>query len=344
MLVMLSVQKHFRLLVLSTSFLSHIFSRTGSLQNNLENNLFHIAAVSPVYWSCCQPFLCSSDTTIDFVSAIFSVWFACRAAGTALHFAAWMSSWWRCAQQNGPWNFWTNISHMVTFNLQKTWVRSSIWPLFSMFLFFYCSYCKITTVLAVLFAWHVVLFCKVLASWRENFSFVICFSKCDKSFPGKFLFRLSLAFLMLCFHKTGEFGLHFLFSYAALIWKLCQKEAMEIWICYCRSAELNHFQCLVQLLAKSLIQLYSALLTVMQTHTDSFGKVTAQYNQSSYLMHSVTVKNKKLWCMVTTRVNGSLSWALQTSPKEMWLIAQGLFLNHPFYTEVGNSSVIKEKL
>lgn len=45
MLVMLSVQKHFRLLVLSTSFLSHVFSRTGSLQNNFDNNLFHIAAV-----------------------------------------------------------------------------------------------------------------------------------------------------------------------------------------------------------------------------------------------------------------------------------------------------------
>lgn len=48
------------------------------------------------------------------------VWLACRAALTALHFAAWRSSWSGCAQQNSPWNFWTNISHMVTFNLQET--------------------------------------------------------------------------------------------------------------------------------------------------------------------------------------------------------------------------------
>lgn len=92
------------------------------------------------------------------------VWFSCRAAVTALHFAAWMSSWCGCAQQNSPWNFWANISHVGTFNLQGTWVRSSLWSLFSMFLFFCCSYFKITVVLGVLFAWHMVLFCKVLAS------------------------------------------------------------------------------------------------------------------------------------------------------------------------------------
>lgn len=45
MLVMLSVQKHFRLFVLSTLFLSHLFSRTGSLQGNFKNNSFHIAAI-----------------------------------------------------------------------------------------------------------------------------------------------------------------------------------------------------------------------------------------------------------------------------------------------------------
>lgn len=33
------------------------------------------------------------------------VWLACRAALTALHFAAWRSSWCGCAQQNSPWNF-----------------------------------------------------------------------------------------------------------------------------------------------------------------------------------------------------------------------------------------------
>lgn len=45
MLLILSVQKHFRLFVLSTSFLSHVFSRPGSLQDNFKNNLFHIAAI-----------------------------------------------------------------------------------------------------------------------------------------------------------------------------------------------------------------------------------------------------------------------------------------------------------
>lgn len=44
MLVMPSVQKHFRLFVRSTSFLSYDFSSTGSLQNNFKNNLFYITA------------------------------------------------------------------------------------------------------------------------------------------------------------------------------------------------------------------------------------------------------------------------------------------------------------
>lgn len=157
MLVMLSVQKHFRLLVLNTSFLSHVFSRTGSLQNNFENNLFHIAAVlytRAVFNHSCVLLVQYYNLILIFFLSFSGVWFACRAAVTALHFSAWMSSWCGCAQQNSPWNFWTNISHVGTSNLQATWVRSSLWPLFSMFLVFYCSYFKITVVLGVLFAWH----------------------------------------------------------------------------------------------------------------------------------------------------------------------------------------------
>lgn len=79
----------------------------------------------------------------------------------------------------------------------------------------------------------------------------------------------------------------------------------------------------------SLIQLYSALLTAMWTHTDSFGKLTAQYNQYSCLIHSVTVKKKKI-CMLTTRVNGSLSWALHTSPKQNLTHCSGTFFKPSF--------------
>lgn len=137
---------------------------------------------------------------------------------------------------------------------------------------------------------------------------------------------------MLYFHKTGEFGLWFIFL-VQLFWKLCQRQdgKLGVLLQVSRTKPLS----VPGPGSLSLIQLYSALLTAMQTHADSFGKLTAQYNQPSYLMHSVPVKNKELWCMLTTRVNGSLSSALQTSPKENVTHCSGTFFNHPLYTEVG---------
>lgn len=160
----------------------------------------------------------------------------------------------------------------------------------------------------------------------------LLFKMCQVIPWASFCFGFHLLF-WCCFHKTGKFGLWFPFSYTALVWKFCQKqEAMEIWMCCCRSAELNHLQSLVQLLkawSSSTLHCWVDVMQCRHIQTPLENQLHSKTNPPIWL-HSVTVKSKKLWCMLTTRVNGSLSWALQTSPKENLTRCSGAFFKPLF--------------
>lgn len=114
-------------------------------------------------------------------------------------------------------------------------------------------------------------------------------------------------------------------------------------LCYCGSAELNHFCPWSRYLKLDQIVLCCTADCSVDTYA-LLPKTSAQYNQSSYLMHSVPVQKKKkckplelmaIWVQ-------PCRWLLG----RIWLIAQGLFffLNYPQYTEVGEFQRDKRKI
>lgn len=93
--------------VLGTSFLSHVFSRTGSLQDNFKNKLFHIAAILFTGLNL-SGFLLVPHCNSDLVPVSLQV---------SLEFAAWVSRCGGCAQAKYPVGF-LNRPLVVTFDLQ----------------------------------------------------------------------------------------------------------------------------------------------------------------------------------------------------------------------------------
>lgn len=95
--------------VLGTSFLSHVFSRTGSLQDNFKNNLFHIAAILFTGLNL-SGFLLVPHCNSDLVPVSLQV---------SLEFAAWVSRCGGCVWAKYPVGFLNRpLARAVTFDLQ----------------------------------------------------------------------------------------------------------------------------------------------------------------------------------------------------------------------------------